>query len=78
MNNDTALILLLADRQREIEALRARVAELEPKAGFTAIANGRQVAQVPTGEWVAADESGWLPGVRATAEAWLAAEEGES
>jgi len=29
MNNDTALILLLADRQREIEALRARVAELE-------------------------------------------------
>lgn len=28
MNNDTALILLLADRQREIEALRAQVAEL--------------------------------------------------
>lgn len=32
MNNDTALILLLADRQREIEALRARVAELEGAA----------------------------------------------
>lgn len=29
MTNDTALILLLADRQREIEALRARVVELE-------------------------------------------------
>lgn len=29
MNNDTALILMLADRQRDIEALRARVAELE-------------------------------------------------
>lgn len=28
MNNDTALILLLADRQREIEALRAQVSEL--------------------------------------------------
>lgn len=28
MNNDTALILLLADRQREIEALRAEVARL--------------------------------------------------
>lgn len=28
MNNDTALILLLADRQREIEALRAENAEL--------------------------------------------------
>lgn len=32
MNNDTALILLLADRQREIETLRARVAELEAAA----------------------------------------------
>lgn len=32
MNNDTALILLLADRQREIEQLRARVAELEATA----------------------------------------------
>lgn len=29
MNNDTALILMLADRQRDIEGLRARVAELE-------------------------------------------------
>lgn len=29
MNNDTALVLLLADRQREIEALRAEVARLE-------------------------------------------------
>jgi hypothetical protein len=29
MNNDTALVLLLADMQREKEALRARVAELE-------------------------------------------------
>lgn len=29
MNNDAALLLLLADRQREIEALRARVTELE-------------------------------------------------
>lgn len=29
MNNDTALILMLADRQRDIEALRTRVAELE-------------------------------------------------
>lgn len=29
MNNDTALVLMLADRQRDIEALRARVAELE-------------------------------------------------
>lgn len=28
MNNDTALVLLLADRQREIEALRADVARL--------------------------------------------------
>ena len=32
MNNDTALILLLADRQREIEALRERVRELESAA----------------------------------------------
>jgi hypothetical protein len=29
MNNGTARILLLADRQREIEALRVKVAELE-------------------------------------------------
>lgn len=29
MNNDTALILLLADRQREIESLRMQVAELQ-------------------------------------------------
>lgn len=29
MNNDTALILMLADRQRDIEDLRTRVAELE-------------------------------------------------
>lgn len=29
MNNDTALILMLADRQRDIEALRQRVSELE-------------------------------------------------
>lgn len=29
MNNDTALILLLADRQREIEGLRIQVAELK-------------------------------------------------
>lgn len=29
MNNDTAIVLMLADRQRDIEALRARVAELE-------------------------------------------------
>lgn len=29
MNTDTAIVLLLADRQREIEDLRARVAELE-------------------------------------------------
>lgn len=29
LSTDQALILLLADRQREIEALRARVAELE-------------------------------------------------
>lgn len=29
MNNDAAILFLLADRQREIEALRARVAELE-------------------------------------------------
>lgn len=29
MNNDTALILLLADKQREIEILRATVAELQ-------------------------------------------------
>lgn len=29
MNNDTALILLLADRQREIESLRAQVQRLE-------------------------------------------------
>ena len=28
MNNDTALILLLADRQREIEQLRAEVQRL--------------------------------------------------
>ena len=28
MNNDTALVLLLADRQREIEALRAENADL--------------------------------------------------
>jgi uncharacterized small protein (DUF1192 family) len=28
MNNDTALILLIADLQREIERLRAQVAEL--------------------------------------------------
>lgn len=28
MNNDTALILLLADRQREIEDLRARIQQL--------------------------------------------------
>lgn len=28
MNNDTALILLLADMQRQIEALRAENAEL--------------------------------------------------
>lgn len=64
MNNDTALILLLADRQREIEELRART-------GFTVLANGRKVAQVPTGEWVAADDGGWLAGVRPTADAWL-------
>ena len=38
MNNDTALILMLADRQRDIEALRARVAELE-----------QEVAGQPTG-----------------------------
>lgn len=29
MNNDTAIVLMLADRQRDIEVLRARVAELE-------------------------------------------------
>jgi len=29
MNNDTAIILMLADRQRDIETLRSRVAELE-------------------------------------------------
>jgi hypothetical protein len=29
MNNDMAIVLLLADRQREIEALRARNQELE-------------------------------------------------
>lgn len=29
MNNDTALVLMLADRQRDIEGLRQRVAELE-------------------------------------------------
>ncbi|RLK47605.1 hypothetical protein [Microbacterium telephonicum] len=35
MNNDTALILLLADRQREIEALRTTVAELQALLGAT-------------------------------------------
>lgn len=29
MNNDTALVLMLADRQRDIEALRAEVARLQ-------------------------------------------------
>lgn len=33
MNNDTALVLMLADRQRDIEALRARIAELEQENG---------------------------------------------
>lgn len=33
MNNDTALILLLADRQREIEALRADNEVLRRAAG---------------------------------------------
>lgn len=28
MNNDTAIVLMLADRQRDIEALRAEVARL--------------------------------------------------
>lgn len=76
MNNDTAIVLMLADRQRDIEALRSRVSELEREnaaagGGFVTIANGRRVAQVPTGEWVAADDGGWLPGVRATPDDWL-------
>lgn len=29
MNNDTAIVLMLADRQREIEALRQQVAALQ-------------------------------------------------
>lgn len=32
MDNNAAIILLLADRQREIEALRARVGELETES----------------------------------------------
>ena len=32
MTTDAAILMLLADRQREIEALRARVAELEAAA----------------------------------------------
>lgn len=40
MNNDTALILLLADRQREIEALRARVKDLEAAAEVPPTAQG--------------------------------------
>lgn len=32
MNNDTALVLLLADLQRIIEAQRVRIAELEAAA----------------------------------------------
>lgn len=32
MTNDSAILLLLADRQREIETLRNRVAELEAQA----------------------------------------------
>lgn len=32
MDNDAAILLLLADRQREILALRQRVAELEKAA----------------------------------------------
>lgn len=38
MNNDTATLLLLIDRQKEIEGLRARVAELEQEnADLTAV-----------------------------------------
>lgn len=29
MDNDTAIVLMLADRQRDIEALRAEVARLQ-------------------------------------------------
>lgn len=88
MDTNAAIILLLADRQRDIEALRARVAELEQENaelrealtaptedGFTRLSNGRRVAPVEGG-WVAADAGGWLTGTRATPEDWLTDPEG--
>ena len=39
MNNDTALILLLADRQREIETLRAENAQLRAALAETPAAD---------------------------------------
>lgn len=42
MNNDTALILMLADRQRDIEALRAEVTRLQQEnAELRAAVEGR-------------------------------------
>lgn len=40
MNNDTALILLLADRQREIEALRTENASLRAALAAQAGSDG--------------------------------------
>lgn len=78
MNNDTAIVLMLADRQRDIEALRAEVERLQQDvrpalpdgADGWSLPNGRRVYPAVDGGFAAADEGGWLDGTRSTVAAW--------
>lgn len=70
--NNAALILLLADRQREIEALRARVAELEAgdQSREAALARLREITKgIDLADQDQVDSSGEYTGVTETSTA---------
>lgn len=85
MTHLESLALLIADLNAQVRALQAENAELHEQvaraeqappslpdgADGWCLPNRRRVYRVDSGEYVAADEGGWLPGSRPSVRAWL-------